>query len=98
MLQREQTADHIASTVQCYMKDHGTTKEVACEKLKELAEYSWKDTLQLSLAPTDLPVAVPQMVLDLSKASGYIYKYNDAFTTSGTVKDTIRMIFAEPIE
>jgi len=95
---REQTGEHIASTVQSYMKEHGTTREVAIEKLKELIEDSWKDMLTEFLAPTDIPVVVRQMILNLSKASDNMYKYTDAFTTSETIKDMITKLFVEPIE
>ncbi|CAM0902213.1 unnamed protein product [Alopecurus aequalis] len=95
---REQTGEHIASTVQCYMKEYGTTREVACSKLKELIEDSWKDMLTEFLAPTNLPLVVPHMILNLSKASDNMYKYTDAFTTSDTIKDMISKLFVEPME
>jgi hypothetical protein len=95
---REQTAEHIASTVQSYMKEHGTTKEVACEKLKERIDDSWKDMLTEFLAPTNLPLVVPEMILTLSKATDNMYKYTDAFTSSETIKEKIRELFAEPME
>ena len=69
MLQREQTGEHNASTVQSYMMEHEVTKEVACVKLNELIEDSWKDMLTVFLAPTNQPLVVPQMILNLSKAS-----------------------------
>ncbi|XP_064971654.1 alpha-humulene synthase-like [Musa acuminata AAA Group] len=39
----EQTRAHVASTVQCYMKEHGTNVQVACKKLQDLVEDAWKD-------------------------------------------------------
>ncbi|XP_065015478.1 (S)-beta-bisabolene synthase-like [Musa acuminata AAA Group] len=42
----EQTREHVASTVQCYMKEFGTNVHVACEKLQVLIEDAWKDREQ----------------------------------------------------
>ncbi|CAM0912970.1 unnamed protein product [Alopecurus aequalis] len=95
---REQAADHCASTVQCYMKEHGTTMDDACQQIKELIEDSWKDMVECSLAPTDQPMVVSQTILHFARTADNMYKYNDAYTTPETIKDAIRLLFAEPIE
>uniref|UniRef100_N1QYN6 (+)-delta-cadinene synthase isozyme C2 n=1 Tax=Aegilops tauschii TaxID=37682 RepID=N1QYN6_AEGTA len=95
---REQAGGHCASTIQSYMKEHGTTNDDACEKIKELIENSWKDMLHHYLALTDQPMVVPQMILNLSRTVDNMYKHTDAYTNSEILKDTIRMLFAEPVE
>ncbi|KAL6840798.1 hypothetical protein ACP4OV_029324 [Aristida adscensionis] len=94
---REQTARHCASTVQCYMKEHGTTMQDACQKIQELKEDSWKDMLEQCLVLTELPFVVPRTVLNLSRASDNMYKQCDAYTTSEAIKDAINLLFVEPI-
>ena len=69
----------------------------ACQQIKELAEDSWKDMLQHSFATTNQPMVVPRTILNLAKTAGNMYKHNDAYTTSDTIKDAIRLIFVEPI-
>ncbi|KAL6840804.1 hypothetical protein ACP4OV_029330 [Aristida adscensionis] len=95
---REQTANHSASTVQCYMKEHGTTMHYACQKIKELTEDSWKDMLEQSLILKEQPYVVPRTVLNLARATDNIYKQgDDAYTSSQTIKDVISLLFVEPI-
>ena len=79
------------------MKEHGTTNDDACEKIKELIENSWKDMLHHYLTLTDQPMVVPQMILNLSRTVDNMYKHTDAYTNSDILKDTIRMLFAEPM-
>jgi hypothetical protein len=95
--QREQTKDHSPSTVHCYMKEHGTTMDDACEKIKELIEDSWKDMLEQSLALKGLPKAVPRTVFDFLRTADNMYKNCDAFTSSEVLREMIRLLFVEPI-
>nr|QJA42380.1 terpene synthase TPS30 [Setaria viridis]TKW08761.1 hypothetical protein SEVIR_6G045800v2 [Setaria viridis] len=94
---REQTADHSASTVHCYMKEHGTTMNDACEKIKELTEDSWKDMLEQCLALKELPKVVPRTVFDFSRTTDNMYKNCDAFTSSQALKKMIELLYVEPI-
>ncbi|CAL5010396.1 unnamed protein product [Urochloa decumbens] len=95
---REQTADHSASTVHCYMKEHGTTMNDACEKIKELIEDSWKDMLEQCLALTELPKVVPRTVFDFSRTTDNMYKNNrDGFTSSQALKEMIELLYVDPI-
>ncbi|KAJ1267461.1 hypothetical protein BS78_07G057900 [Paspalum vaginatum] len=94
---REQTAEHSASTVHCYMKEHGTAMDDACEKIKELIEDSWKDMLEQRLALTELPKVVPETVFHFSRTSDNMYKDCDAYTSPQALKETIELLFLKPI-
>lgn len=97
MLQREQIGGHHASTIQCYMLQHGTTMHDACEKIKELIEDSWKDMIKFYLTPTEQPKVVAQTVVDFARTGDYMYKKTDAFTFSHTIKDMIGLLYVEPL-
>ncbi|KAM0863656.1 hypothetical protein ACQ4PT_044446 [Festuca glaucescens] len=96
--EREQAGDQCASTVHCFMKEHGVTMYDACQQIKEFAEDSWKDILVHSLAVTNTPIAVPQTILHLARTVCNMYKRNDGYTSSDTIKDEIRLLYVEPIE
>ncbi|CAM0876869.1 unnamed protein product [Alopecurus aequalis] len=95
--ERERAGHQCASTVQCYMKEHGATMYDACQQIKELAGDSWKDMLVHSLAVKNQPKVVPRTILYLAKTVHNMYKHNDGYTTSETIKDEIRLLFVEPI-
>ncbi|RLM60913.1 (S)-beta-macrocarpene synthase-like [Panicum miliaceum] len=96
--EREQKGDHNVSTVQCYMKEHGTTMHEACKRIKELTEDLWKDMVQHHLASTEQTAIVSRMVLNLARTGDYMYQNNvDKFTSSHTIKEAIRRLFVEPI-
>uniref|UniRef100_A0A0D3GWQ9 Sesquiterpene synthase n=1 Tax=Oryza barthii TaxID=65489 RepID=A0A0D3GWQ9_9ORYZ len=91
---REQAGDHYASTIQCYMLEHGTTIHEACIGIKELIEDSWKDMMKEYLAPTNLqPKIVARTVIDFARTGDYIYKQADSFTFSHTIKDMIASLY-----
>lgn len=80
------------------MKQHGTTMDDACEKIKELIEDSWKDMLEQCLALTEVPKIVPRTVFEFSRTTDNMYKNNsDGFTSSEGLKEMIKLLFMEPI-
>ncbi|XP_062191003.1 (S)-beta-macrocarpene synthase-like isoform X2 [Phragmites australis] len=94
---REQTEKHCVSNVQCYMKEHGTTWHDACQEMKEVTEDTWKDMIQQSLVLTEQPKVVPRTILDFSRTTDYIYKTADTYTVSHTIKDTVKLLYVDPI-
>lgn len=87
---------HHASTVQCYMLQHGTKMPEACEKIKELIEDSWKDMMTLYLTQTEQPKVVAQTVIDFARTGDYMYKKTDAFTFADTIEDMIASLYVKP--
>uniref|UniRef100_A0A0D9X4T0 Sesquiterpene synthase n=1 Tax=Leersia perrieri TaxID=77586 RepID=A0A0D9X4T0_9ORYZ len=94
---REQRGEHHASTVQCYMLQHGTTMDDACVKIKELIEDSWKDIINEYLKPTEQPSVVAQTIVDFARTADYMYKKTDSFTFANTIKDMVALLYVKPI-
>ncbi|WVZ94929.1 hypothetical protein U9M48_040756 [Paspalum notatum var. saurae] len=94
--EREQTGGHHASTVQCYMLQHGITMHDACEKIQVLIEDTWKDLMKLYLTPTKEPKLIAQTVVDFTRTADYMYNKTDAFTFSHKLKDIIVLLYVEP--
>uniref|UniRef100_A0A0E0JI01 Terpene synthase N-terminal domain-containing protein n=1 Tax=Oryza punctata TaxID=4537 RepID=A0A0E0JI01_ORYPU len=96
---REQTGDHYASTIQCYMKEHGTTIHETYQRLRELIEDSWKDMVEHCTNPIDdQPLIVPQIVVNFARTVTTMYTHGDAFTSSHTIKEMISSIYVVPIK
>ncbi|KAF0897648.1 hypothetical protein E2562_000368 [Oryza meyeriana var. granulata] len=94
---REQRGEHHASTVQCYMLQHGTTMHDACVKIKEMIEDSWKDIVKEYLTPTEQPRVVAQTIVDFARTADYMYKKTDSFTFANTIKDMVVSLYIKPI-
>ena len=79
------------------MKEHGTTMNDACEKIKELTEDSWKDMIEQRLALKEIPKVVPETVFHFSRTSDNMYKDCDAYTFPQALKEMIELLFVKPI-
>ncbi|KAG6495380.1 hypothetical protein ZIOFF_043183 [Zingiber officinale] len=96
--EREQERDHAASTVECYMKDHGTDVKVACKKLREIVEKAWKDLNKECLNPTPVARPIIERILNFSISMEDIYRYTDEYTHSDNkMKDNISLVLVESV-
>ncbi|CAL9150186.1 unnamed protein product [Musa hybrid cultivar] len=94
----EQTREHVASTVQCYMKEYGTNMHVACKKLRGLADDAWKDINKECLNPVAFPIDLLERIVNFSRIIENIYKYIDGYTNSSTkMKEYISSLLVQPI-
>ncbi|KAG6513664.1 (S)-beta-bisabolene synthase-like [Zingiber officinale] len=96
--EREQKRIHVASTVDCYMKEHGTSEDVACEKLLGFVEDAWKTMNEELLIATGLSREVTEVLLHFTRSTEVIYKHGDGFTEPDTsMKEIIFSLLVHPI-
>ncbi|KAM7473342.1 hypothetical protein LguiB_020585 [Lonicera macranthoides] len=94
----EQERGHVASAVECYMKQHNATKEDACVEFNRRVANAWKDTNQECLAQTVVPMNLLERVLNLSCVIEVLYKDKDGFTHSTTrAKDFITSLLIDSV-
>lgn len=98
-LKREQKREHVASAIQCYMKEHGTSSEEACEKCLEMVERGWKELNRecLTMDPSISNHLLMRFV-NLARVMDTMYKDFDMYTYSATtLKDYITLLLVQPI-
>ncbi|KAG6513667.1 hypothetical protein ZIOFF_024002 [Zingiber officinale] len=96
--EREQKRIHVASTIDCYMKEHGTSEDVACEKLLGFVEDAWKTMNEELLIATGLSREVTEVLLHFTRSTEVIYKHGDGFTEPDTsMKEIIFSLLVHPI-
>lgn len=103
----EQERPHIASAVECYMKQHGVTEQQASEELYRQIEDSWKLMNQQLLKPSTTgfaaaefvpPKAVLLRVVNLARVVDVAYKHNDEYTHVGEVmRSCVTAMFIKPV-
>ena len=98
MEQFEQQRKHAPSSVQCYMKEHGVSKEEAVNELRKMIESAWKDMNEECLRPIKVPMPFLIRVLNNTRFMDVMYKEADTYTNSGGImKDYITLLFVDPI-
>ncbi|XP_054814459.1 (-)-germacrene D synthase-like [Prosopis cineraria] len=94
----ERKRGHIASLVECYMKDHGVSRQEAIDELKKMIESAWKDVNEECLRPTQVPMPFLKMALNLARFMDAMYKDADNYTHSGgAMKEYITLLFVDPV-
>ncbi|KAL6856832.1 hypothetical protein ACP4OV_018214 [Aristida adscensionis] len=90
--EREQSSEHVVSTVQTCMKQYGVTVEQANEKLRVVIEKAWMDILQECL-DQKYPMALLDKAVNLARTMDFMYKREDAYTLSFSLKDVIDSMY-----
>nr|A0A348AUV5.1 RecName: Full=Valerianol synthase TPS1A; AltName: Full=Terpene synthase 1; Short=ChTPS1; AltName: Full=Terpene synthase 1a; Short=ChTps1a [Camellia hiemalis]BBC44636.1 valerianol synthase [Camellia hiemalis] len=93
----EQERGHVATGLDCYMKQRGVSKQEAIVELYKMIENAWRDINEEMLKPTAISMKLLIRVLNLSRISDVVYKYVDGYTHPEIIKDHVISLFEDPI-
>ncbi|KAI3435241.1 uncharacterized protein J3R85_006349 [Psidium guajava] len=95
----EQERGHVASAVECFMKQYGVTEEKAKEELRRQVLDAWKDINEELSHPTAVPRQVLVRVLNLTRATHAVYiDEKDHYTHAETLlKECVTSVLVDPL-
>ncbi|XVF77675.1 hypothetical protein PTKIN_Ptkin14bG0066200 [Pterospermum kingtungense] len=96
----EQERGHVASAVECYMKQHGVSEEKACNYLNNQVDNAWKDINKemVTSSTSGIPMVVLERILNLARVMDFLYKEGDGYSHVGNVaKAGITSLLIDPI-
>ena len=98
-MQFEKERGHVASSIDCYMKQYGVSEEETIDVFNKRIVDSWKDiNEEFLMRPTRVPMPVLNRVLNLTRVVDLLYKKGDAFTHVGKLmKDCVGLLFIDPV-
>lgn len=97
-LQEEHSRPHVATSIDCYTKEYGVSKEEAVAKLNEMIDNTWKDMNEACLRPTPLPMHFITVFLNFMRVCYVTYKAGDGYThPEQQLKDEIKFMLLDPI-
>ncbi|KAM5548678.1 hypothetical protein ABKV19_000210 [Rosa sericea] len=86
----EQKRGHVASAVECYMKEFGATEEEAIIELRRQVSDAWKDMNESFLLPNAVSRPLLTRIFNMACGTDAVYKYGDCYTTPhDMIKDLI---------
>ncbi|KAJ9145893.1 hypothetical protein P3X46_028221 [Hevea brasiliensis] len=95
----EQERGHVASAVECYMKQHGVSQQEAYDELYKIVINLWKDLNEELLKETaDIPKPILMCILNIVRVMDVVYKDEDSYTNSKTsLKDILATFLVNPV-
>ncbi|XP_049408724.1 sesquiterpene synthase 12-like [Solanum stenotomum] len=95
----EQQREHVASTIECYMKEYGASKQETYTKFHKEVINGWKDINKELIRPTEVPMFVRERALYFACVMDTLYKEEDGYTNSkGKLKNMINLLLVEPVK
>jgi (-)-germacrene D synthase len=98
-MQIESKRHHVATAIQCYMKEHQTMAEMAIEKLLQIVEDMWEVFNQEYLHQKHIvPKALAEILLNCMRVIETLYRGNiDRFNEPEALKDHVADLLDRPI-
>ncbi|CAO2821280.1 unnamed protein product [Amaranthus hypochondriacus] len=96
----QSSREHVASSIQCYMKEFGLMEEEQIYQILEhQVEDAWKDINEGMLRPFVIPKPLLDRILNLARAPELFYKQRtEGYTVvNPIVKDKIASVLVHPI-
>ena len=78
------------------MKQYGITAEQANEKLRVIIKEAWMDIVQEYL-DQKRPREFLEKSVDVARTMDFFYKRDDAYTLPLSLKDTLTLMFVNPV-
>ncbi|XP_058195793.1 valerianol synthase TPS8-like [Rhododendron vialii] len=90
---------HMATGVECYMKQHGVSKSEAVDEFYERIENAWKDINEemMMMRPAAISNDLLMRILNYARLHDVGYKNDDGYTQAECVKDHVIALFVDPI-
>lgn len=95
-MQFEQQRSHVASFIECYMKEHGVSKQEAYIEARKQLTNAWKDMNKEFLQLFQVPTVVLQLIMNFARLA-CIFKEGDFVNSRSEFKDMITMLFVKPL-
>ncbi|KAK7262671.1 hypothetical protein RJT34_30246 [Clitoria ternatea] len=96
--QFEQKRGHVASFLECYMKQFGKSREDGIHECQKRIKNAWKDINEECLGPTNVPMPFLTRVVNLSRFIDVFYKDEDHYTHAGGImKTNIEALVVDPV-
>ncbi|KAI3812655.1 hypothetical protein L1987_17367 [Smallanthus sonchifolius] len=94
----EQERNHVASSVECYMKQYGVSEEHTRELFTKIVEDSWKVINQESLRQTYVPRLLLMPPINLARVCDVLYARGDDYNHAGKeMINHIKSLLVNPI-
>ncbi|KAF8391450.1 hypothetical protein HHK36_023755 [Tetracentron sinense] len=94
----EQQRGHCASSVECYMKEHGVSEQQVHIEFQKRITNAWKGINEACLKPTVVPMPLLMRVLNLVRMLHVMYTGDDVYTNAeSALKDYIALLLVDPI-
>ncbi|CAI0455559.1 unnamed protein product [Linum tenue] len=94
----EQERGHVASSVECYMKQYGVSKQEAYVGLNNLVEKLWKDMNEDLMLPLKAPLPILMTIVNMVRVMDLLYKDEDTYTHAKTfMKELLTNILVDPV-
>lgn len=88
----------MATIIQIYMNENGSTYEEACEKCRRMAADAWKDINKECLKPPPAPMPILKRIVNLTRVIEVIYKLRDGYTNpTYETKECVLSLLVNPI-
>ncbi|XP_010258444.1 PREDICTED: (-)-germacrene D synthase-like [Nelumbo nucifera] len=95
----EQEKGDVCSSVECYMKQYGVSKQEVVEEFSRSITNAWKDINEECLRTTAIPKPLLTRVANLARMMDVIYKHGNGYTNAETVlKDHITSLLIDSIK
>jgi len=97
--QQEMSRGEVAKGLNCYMKQHGVSKEEAIGEMNKIYSNYYKIIMEEYLTTTAVPRPILVRCLNVSRPIHHFYKERDEFTDPyfGMLKEVITSLFIHPI-
>ncbi|XP_031247789.1 probable terpene synthase 6 [Pistacia vera] len=93
----EQERGHVVSTMECYMKQYGASREEAIKEFNTMISNAWKDINEECMKPTVVSMEILRRVVNIARLVNVFYKNKDGISFPECLKDYITKLFIEPI-
>uniref|UniRef100_M4FIJ1 Uncharacterized protein n=2 Tax=Brassica campestris TaxID=3711 RepID=M4FIJ1_BRACM len=93
----EHKREHVATGIDCYMKQFCVSKERAVQVITNIVSNAWKDLNQELMRPHSFRFPFLIRILNLSRVIDLFYRYTDAYTNPEFLKEHIVSLLIENI-
>nr|ABK63808.1 sesquiterpene cyclase [Centella asiatica] len=94
----EQERQHVASAIECYMKQYGASKDETVAEFKKWVANAWKDLNKECLNPTTMAMPLCTRIFNMTCVIHCLYQQKDAYTFSNnSTKEMITSVLVDPV-